>query len=360
MDRGRGMSNNKISIPKKFFFSLILFVTFFYALDRGAKFLIKKYHISIQGDTVLPDTVIANSRISFVQPDQKRIWKLTPNTNIRRRDIYINSMGFRGPEFKSEKTTEKRIIMIGDSCTFGWGVGQNETIANKLSEYLMEKNLKVHVINAGVPGYSSFQTLQYLKYELINYYPDIITILVGWNDTWTTPSLDDKEIVSQRVNLISFNFFVRKFWVARLFSSFAKKKYYDKYKIETSLAKKKNRVSLSDFKKNIEDMISLSRERAITLILMTLPQKKPIKKLEVDKYMNLLSEIAKENKVILIDLIDSMPTNLEKNASLFLGEGDNIHYSAIGSKFIANIIAKTMLGSLNFNKSPVTQTGVTD
>lgn len=91
----------------------------------------------------------------------------------------INSLGYRGHEFSPEKKPgEKRILMIGDSMTFGWGVADDETYP-----FLTEKILRsfgrsnIEVINAGYKGgLSPDGYYVYLKNEGLKLKPDLVVI----------------------------------------------------------------------------------------------------------------------------------------------------------------------------------------
>ncbi len=94
-----------------------------------------------------------------------------------------SSRGFRGPEFeeaKEEGTT--RVVVLGDSVAFGYFNGEEATIASLLQEELRGRGMAAEVINAGVPGYVSLQSLILLELEILDWRPDLIFLLVGWND----------------------------------------------------------------------------------------------------------------------------------------------------------------------------------
>lgn len=112
-------------------------------------------------------------------------WRLIPNYKDEKAGIYINSLGFRGKEFKKAKGNGIfRIIALGDSCTFGVG-----TLGTPYPEILEKElnaiNLKYEVLNAGVPGYTSSQAALYFQRGLINYKPDLTLVYIGWNNVWT-------------------------------------------------------------------------------------------------------------------------------------------------------------------------------
>ncbi|MFC1627063.1 SGNH/GDSL hydrolase family protein [Patescibacteria group bacterium] len=98
-----------------------------------------------------------------------------------------NSLGYRGPEFTVKKPANTyRILMLGDSLTFGWGVEDNQTFSYLLPDFFdnqyQGKNLEI--INAGFyDGYAPDNYYAYLKAEGLELEPDLVILnLFPWND----------------------------------------------------------------------------------------------------------------------------------------------------------------------------------
>lgn len=91
--------------------------------------------------------------------------------------ISTNSQGFRGTEEWPTTKTRFRILLIGDSFTFGDEVSENETYP----EYLKRLIPGADIINAGVPGYAHDQMLLLLQDEGARLHPDLV--IVGYNNT---------------------------------------------------------------------------------------------------------------------------------------------------------------------------------
>lgn len=109
--------------------------------------------------------------------DSHRGWALKPNmVNVQMNEdkiINSNSKGIRGTtEYQYGKAKKKRILILGDSFTFGEEVNDNETY----SYYLQEMLPFTEVINFGVHGYGHDQMLIYFMEEGIKYKPDIVVL----------------------------------------------------------------------------------------------------------------------------------------------------------------------------------------
>jgi hypothetical protein len=89
-----------------------------------------------------------------------------------------NSRGFRDRERAYEKGGKRRIVVIGDSTAWGWGVEAEERFSD-----IMERRLKGwEVINLAQAGYSTDQELLLLESEGLAYRPEIVLLLFDRND----------------------------------------------------------------------------------------------------------------------------------------------------------------------------------
>lgn len=87
----------------------------------------------------------------------------------------INSKGLRDDEATYEKPEGKfRIVLIGDSFTFGWGVPIDKHYSTLLEGYF--NNLEV--INMGVEAFGIDQELLYLRLEGFRYEPNLVLAYV--------------------------------------------------------------------------------------------------------------------------------------------------------------------------------------
>jgi hypothetical protein len=102
--------------------------------------------------------------------------------------VRINNLGFRDPRDYdlAKKPNTFRIIVLGDSVTFGHG-----SIYESTYPYLLESRLKQwrpevdwQVWNLGVPGYNTSQELAYLKDVAARYQPDLVVVGFFFNDVF--------------------------------------------------------------------------------------------------------------------------------------------------------------------------------
>lgn len=100
-----------------------------------------------------------------------------------------------------------RVLAVGDSSCYGVEVAASETFSARLGEELGRAlGREVEVLNGGVAGFSSSQTLAYLERRLRPdvVHPDLVITYVGHNDSKRTATgLSDRELAARLDNPIS-------------------------------------------------------------------------------------------------------------------------------------------------------------
>ncbi len=139
------------------------------------------------------------------EPDAELLWRLKPQKPLLGTEI-LNSHGFRGPDFDIAKPADTyRIIAIGDSRTFGFGVTDwSETFCGRLQSFLntQEINRKIEVINLSVLGYSSLQGKKLFNSLGNRLSPDLVICWFGFNDMLFF-HITDQESMEKNRKLIS-------------------------------------------------------------------------------------------------------------------------------------------------------------
>ncbi len=97
-------------------------------------------------------------------------------------DIRTNSMGLRDREYDLTRRDYKRVLLLGDSFTFGFGQNAEDLFDEKLERLLNGSGKKYFVINAGVGGWGTLQEATYARDHFEIFRPDIIVITFCGND----------------------------------------------------------------------------------------------------------------------------------------------------------------------------------
>lgn len=144
--------------------------------------------IGLESPNVFKEKDVSMGQIIRPSLNPRIIYELIPNLSVQfvNQPVSINSSGFRGELIPAEKPPHTiRIIGIGDSVMFGWGVKDHETylalLQSKLNANL--KKFSWEVINTAVPGYNTVMEVETLKQKGLLYKPDIVILNYVGNDT---------------------------------------------------------------------------------------------------------------------------------------------------------------------------------
>jgi hypothetical protein len=113
------------------------------------------------------------------------------DTTLRRRfspSGRRNSLGLRNREVGLKNTGTFRILFLGDSP-----IWSGETSSGELYTAVLERRLNsrfpndpnsFEIINAGIPGYTTYQELEFLKIYGIDMRPDLVVLGLVFNDVY--------------------------------------------------------------------------------------------------------------------------------------------------------------------------------
>ncbi len=117
--------------------------------------------------------------------NRRLVYEMVPNAKISDM-LYTNEAGFRDKPFTPEKHEDTfRIIVVGDSISFGWYEWLEETYP-KILESMLNDNAgngtKYEVYNMGVGGYNAEQEFEIVRTRAVEYDPDLIVLQYCIND----------------------------------------------------------------------------------------------------------------------------------------------------------------------------------
>ncbi|MCD4782224.1 MAG: SGNH/GDSL hydrolase family protein [Candidatus Eremiobacteraeota bacterium] len=268
------------------------------------------------------------------RPHPTLIWELTPNFFADRKDFHdpnnasgreypdfpankgragaiqnrINRFGMRYPDFPVKKEPgEFRFIILGDSSAFGLGVPEWCRYTDILEEKLQEAypHRKIRIINAAVPGYTTFQMNSQMKLHMKKFKPDCL-ILATINDHATDYAGDKKRGPSE-ILMPLFNLLYRSkiYMVLRknIFNWSFNRKLRDHKKTATKPRPTSHRVNINDSKKFQEEMINRIKSWGGSAIIISQPVRDSF--LEGDtarKYRNVMREVCQSTGSLFVDI----------------------------------------------------------
>jgi len=277
-----------------------------------------------------------------------------------------NSQGFRTKEFSQEKGEHVyRIIALGDSSTFGWGVEATYTFPQRLEETLNAQGgtLRYEVLNLGIPGYTSLHGVNLFNHFAKSLSPDLLIVSFGANDArWLKYPM--KEVLALEETWVgALRRFLRNFYTYKLMRKLIFY-FYDPVSGKSSgegretLQLNQLAVSGKDYQENLAYFIDAAREKGAQAILLGICA--PNSYLEMMKNVSLAKEAPFINahqlfrerleeitrKEIYKDLVDYYENlygrkAMEQNRSLYVST-DGCHPNAIGHALIAEAIYHQM------------------
>jgi len=209
------------------------------------------------------------------EADPELIWRLRKNVRFAEDHfvfpgIVSNSQRLRSAvEIPATKASnELRILFIGDSVTFGWGVPHEETYTELTGRALQERfpDMSVTIINAGVPAYGILQGLRYLEAEGFDYQPDLVVVgSFGFTDSLPWQGISDFERF-QRWDAEQPSQQLHWSYTARLISRSLFGREYP-----PSTTPNRPRLTLVEFRDVLERVREATRQRGAQLLILIPP-----------------------------------------------------------------------------------------
>lgn len=124
---------------------------------------------------------------SLFEPHPTRGWAYRRNTvgHTGGVEVRLNSLGLRGADLPRDKPAgEYRVLLLGDSIAFGYGVAERDSLAMQLEQawQRVSSGRRIRVVNAGVMGYTTWQECDVLERESPSLLPDAVVLAFCFND----------------------------------------------------------------------------------------------------------------------------------------------------------------------------------
>ena len=214
-----------------------------------------------------------NSPLLFMR-DPRLHWKLRPNADVvfEKRRVRTDPQGFQG---EAPRADERTLLVLGDSTAFGWGVGEGEAFADILAARLSTAGpnapalAPLRVVNAGMPGYSSFQVRLQAEALIPRFRPAFVIVCVGNNEAWPVKR-SDRDLDASRSFAIALESLLSKshflLWASERLRP-AKPSSFIAFGREASVA----RVSRDDYAENLRAIVRLAQGAGARVILLGPP-----------------------------------------------------------------------------------------
>ncbi len=151
--------------------------------------------------------------------DEKLGWRNLPNHIGRTfgNPLRTNAQGLRDRDYPYAKPRgTRRIVVLGDSYTWGFDVGDDEIFTEVLERRLVGGPERVDVINTGVSGWGTDQEYLFFMDEGLRYNPDLVVlafyVLNDFNENTVSqqhghnkPFFRDEQLTLGGVPVLQFN-----------------------------------------------------------------------------------------------------------------------------------------------------------
>lgn len=298
---------------------------------------------------------------SIFEPDPDCFWRLKPNVTLPTDrgaawgGRMSNSHGLRSREVTVADAEQRaRVLCFGDSSTFAFGVDFADAWPNQLQELLDEQHPQaVEVLNAGIPGQTTYQGRQRLDRELTKWRPHLAVITFGNNDGWRWDDRADKDHVAPTHHsdsltilnhsrayqwLTSYRQQMAQAQAARhqlKWAQQASQNYFDPNNKWTP------RVSLDDFADNLQAMIADCRRHDCQPVLVVWPDQRQLLGHPTWRppYQEAMRKVAQAAGVECLDLVPLFEQAEDWAVERFL-PNDVVHLDRPGNRFVADAVAK--------------------
>ena len=292
--------------------------------------------------------------LEIYQPDAKLYWRLKPEqdcfTKIDRKPVHINSLGTRGEEFAPQKPAGTfRILSLGDSRTFGWGLSQRETYSDRFGQLWQARlgsSNKVEVINAGVNAWSYSQMLVFYRDFATAWQPDLV--ILGEANLWTQFSEQNSEVfVKQFMSRVRLKNFLRRFALYHYIVEVKLKNFYERHRTkfipvdpqQDSLFKEQQQNDPDAvFRTAIQDLCSLVKSNRAQPVLLFLPALDDLTATNESRVLQMKRTVAER---LQVPLVDTTPRLRSEGKTLYL-DADPVHFNAAGNERIAAALCESL------------------
>jgi len=110
------------------------------------------------------------------QSKRYKVMKPHADMQIYGTRVRTNALGFRGAEVAAKQPGEYRVVVLGDSMTFGPGIADERLYTAQLEQKLRARHPGVRVLNLAVEGYNILQYEAVLHEVALALEPDLVLV----------------------------------------------------------------------------------------------------------------------------------------------------------------------------------------
>ena len=277
--------------------------------------------------------------------DESRGWALPPSKTLIQGDITcrINSLGMRGPEPAAKGEQEIRLLALGDSSVFGFGVMEKDVFVVQAASSLADTlGTPVSWANGAVPGHDSGQSLGTLKLHGAQLAPDWVLIGSLWSDVYANFGSGPAESPALRGPLRHLATYRAARRLLAPWLRTRKVRWIDSAEDIGTTGAIGSRVALPQYLQNLKSMAVEAQAQGAQVLFVVLPAPMDFDRVPVP-------EAVLEYRAAMRWVADQTDSPFVDGPALFRSEGadfrwflDQVHPSPAGHALLAQAIATTL------------------
>ena len=295
-------------------------------------------------------------RLEVYDTDAELFWRLRPGqvcrTKVGGHPVHVNDQGYRGMPIAGRDAGVRRVIVFGDSATYGWGVRDDETYASQLGLRLADDGVPVEVVNAGVNAYALFQEEIAFGRALATLQPDAAVFAFSFNESWQNLQWLDDAGRRRVLRGVQWKNWLRKSAIFHFVGEIQLRFLYDRLRGELTSDLHGGRVRTDDerlgrYRATLAGIEDRARAAGVPIAFLVLPTRG---KSAPDAYQQAMLDFARGRGIPVLDLTagPDMPPD-----EFFLPT-DTVHPSAVGHADVARRLEPLVRGLLA-HPSPTAQ-----
>lgn len=107
--------------------------------------------------------------------------------------VTVDAHGFRSSGLPPPAEPKKKVVFLGDSCTFGWGVDTAETFTALLDARCAKEGEPIEILNAAYPGQSAVSGEYMLRKRVLPLDPNEVVLGFGANNAFRFSLVSDAD-----------------------------------------------------------------------------------------------------------------------------------------------------------------------
>ena len=217
-------------------------------------------------------------------------------------DIRTDSVGFRDRDYPVARVPgKKRIMLLGDSFTLGWGVALDSTYSKQLERLLNHSGQPTEVINTGVGNTNTVMELEQFKEIGLRFKPDMVILMYYINDAEPTPPVVGalKTAIVTNSYLIAFLSDQLIKLTPRVNQSYDWRAYY-------AGLFEPGRPGMEASRQAIDELAALCRHNGITLVIANIPELRELKNYPFPQATAFVRSAAERNGAPFVDLLPAL------------------------------------------------------